>query len=212
MDQLNGQCQAIVFDFGGVLFDWNPRYLYRRFFDGNPEAMERFLADTDFTAWNLRLDEGEPFASVMAELCERFPHYAPLFQAYDQCYDETLAGVIQPNVDTLGRLKQAGYPLYALSNWSMEKYAVIRPRYDFLNWFADVVISGDVKLVKPDPAIFRILLARIDRPPDMCLFIDDSPKNVETADRLGFRSLWYQSPEQLRATLVQLKLLHPEWE
>ncbi len=210
--ELNNQYQAIVFDFGGVLFDWNPRYLYRRFFDGNPEAMEQFLAETDFTGWNLRLDEGEPFASVVAELCERFPRYAHLFRAYDQCYEETLAGVIQPNVDTLWRLKQAGYRLYALSNWSMEKYAVIRPRYDFLDWFAAVVISGDVKLVKPDPAIFRILLARIDRPPEMCLFIDDARKNIETADRLGFQTLWHQSPEQLRAMLVQLKLLRPELE
>ena len=209
MDQLNGEYQAIVFDFGGVLFDWNPRYLFRRFFDGNLEAMEQFLAETDFTSWNRRLDAGQPFASVVAELCARFPRFAPLFQAYDQYYEVTLAGAIQPNVDTLWRLKQRGYPLYALSNWSMEKYEVIRPKYGFLNWFEAVVISGDVNLIKPDPAIFRVLLGQMGRPAQACLFIDDSPKNIETADRLGFRTLWYQSPEQLQKELHQLNLLNP---
>ncbi len=195
---------ALVFDLGGVLIDWNPRYLYRRYFPGDPQAVEHFLSETGFFEWNVTQDAGRPFAEALPEICARFPHYAELFRAYDEYYEETISGPIQPSVEILRELKQAGYPMYALSNWPAEKYYRVRPRYDFLAWFDGTIISGDVKLIKPDPRIFALTLERIGRPAAECIFIDDSDGNVAAAAALGFQVIRYRSPEELRVELAGL--------
>lgn len=192
---------ALVFDFGGVLIDWDPRYLYQKHFPGDPEGMERFLAEVDFTAWNLRQDAGRPFAEAVAEHSARFPEYARLIRAYDEEYLDSLGEPIWPVVEIVAELKQRGYPLYALSNWSGEKFALVRPMYDFFSWFEAILISGEVKMAKPDPGIFHLLAETIGRPPQECLFIDDSAANISTASRLGFQTIRYHSPEQLREAL-----------
>jgi 2-haloacid dehalogenase len=198
--------QAIVFDFGGVLIDWDPRYLYRKFFDGHTAAMERFLGDIDFMAWNLKQDQGRPFADGVAELSAQFPHYAQLIQAYDQRWEESIGGPIQSTVDILRALKEAGYPLYGLSNWSAEKFHLFRPKYPFFSWFDDILVSGEVKRVKPDPEIFTLFLDRIRRTARECVYIDDSAANVATANRLGFTAIHFVSPGQLAADLQHLGL------
>lgn len=198
--------KAIVFDFGGVLFDWNPHYLYRKYFN-DAEAVERFLSTIGFAEWNAQQDRGRPFAQAVAELSAQFPEHADLIRAYDERWIESLGGVIQPTVDILRSLKEAGYPLYALSNWSAEKYQLVRARYEFLSWFQDIVISGAVKIAKPDPRIFELLLGKIKQPAENCLLIDDSVDNIEVARGLGFATIRLESPEQLRMELVQLGLL-----
>jgi len=198
---------AIVFDFGGVLIDWNPRYLYRKLFDGDEAAMERFLAEIRFMDWNVKQDNGRPFDEAVAELSAQFPQYAALIRAYHERYPESISGPIAPTVALLKALKAAGYPLYGLSNWPLEKFLLVRPRYDFFNWFDDMVISGEVKLIKPDPRIFALLLERIGRPAAQCLLIDDSEKNIEAARRLGFQTIHFESPEQCEAALITLGLL-----
>jgi 2-haloacid dehalogenase len=195
---------ALVFDLGGVLIDWNPRYLYRRYFPDDPQAIERFLSETSFFAWNVTQDAGLPFAEAVAEISARHPQYAELFRAYDEYYEETISGPIQPTVEILGELKQAGYPLYALSNWPSEKFYRVRPKFDFLGWFDRVLVSGDVGLVKPDPRIFTLLLEQIGRPAEACIFIDDSDGNVGAAMALGFQTIRFCSPEQLRSDLARL--------
>ena len=192
---------AIIFDFGGVLFDWNPHYLYHDDFNGDTEAIDRFLQEIGFSEWNLHQDRGRPFAEAVAELSARFPHYASLIRAYDERYESSLSGPIHATVVILERLKQAGYPLYALSNWSVEKFALIRPKYAFLDWFDAIVLSGALKLVKPDPRIFEVFLEQIGRKPEECLFIDDSRKNIEAANRMGFQTIRFESPEQLEREL-----------
>jgi len=197
---------AIVFDFGGVLIDWNPRHLYRQLFDGDLAAVEQFLTRIDFTTWNLQQDRGRLFAIAVADLCAQFPEDAEFIRAYDERYEESIRGPIEHTVHLLQTLKQAGYPLYGLSNWPQEKFDIVRPKYDFFGWFDDIVISGEVKLAKPDPRIYTLLLERIGRRAEDCLFIDDSPANIRAADQLGFQTIHYESPEQLESALRQLRL------
>ncbi len=195
---------ALVFDLGGVLVDWNPRYLYRRFFPGDEEAMERFLEEIGFQEWNIQQDKGRTLAEGVAELSARFPQYRDLIRAYDEFYEESLAGAIQPTVDILLELKNRGWALYALSNWPGEKFHAVRHKFPFLNWFQAIVISGDAKLCKPDPRIFQLLLDKIGRPASECIFIDDATANIAVARELGFITIRYESPEQLRAKLQEM--------
>ncbi len=192
---------AIVFDFGKVLIDWNPRYLYRKLFQGNDEAIERFLAEIGFEEWNIKQDAGRPFDEAVAELCGQFPQYCELIRAYHDRYEETILGPIGGTVEILKDLKKRGYPLHAISNWSQEKFQLVRPRYPFLDWFETIVLSGEVKLAKPDPRIFLLLLDKIDRRAEECLLIDDAWANIAVAQSLGFQTIWFQSPEQLREGL-----------
>jgi 2-haloacid dehalogenase len=199
--------EAFIFDFGGVIFDWDPRYLYRKFFDGDTEAMERFLVEIDFFQWNLQQDEGRPFAEAVSQLSERFPQYTELIRAYRERWEESIQGPIQPTLDILSRLKRAGYPLYALSNWSAETYQLIRPRYDFFDWFDCILVSGEARVAKPDPRIYTLFLEQIHRKAEECLFIDDSESNVQAAQQLGFQVVRFESPAQLEAELRQMGLL-----
>ena len=206
MSQLTYAARAIVFDFGGVLIDWNPRYLYRKLFNGNSAALEHFLTDVHFMEWNLQQDKGRPFAVAVAELSEQFPQYAGLIRAYDERWEESIAGPIASTVDILHALKQAGYPLYGLSNWSAEKFRIARSRYAFFDWFESILVSGEVGWVKPDPRIYTVFLEQIGRTATECLFVDDSEANVAAAEHLGFKAIRYESPEQLEAELQDLGL------
>ncbi|MFZ5903729.1 MAG: HAD family hydrolase [Chloroflexota bacterium] len=203
---MTSSIKAIIFDFGGVLIEWDPRNLFRRYFD-QPHQMEQFLAEVNFAQWNALQDRGRPFAEGIAELSSQFPHYADHIYAIGERWEETLGESIRGTVDILRQLKRAGYPLYALSNWSAETFPIARRRYDFFDLFDDIVISGEVGLVKPEPAIFTLLLDKIGRPARECLFIDDAEANIEQAGRMGFATILFKSPEQLEADLMGLKLL-----
>ena len=192
---------AIVFDFGGVLIDWNPYYLYRHFLGEDPEATERFLQAVDFAGWNQENDRGRTLAQGTAELAARFPEYRELILAYDRRYLESIGGAIQPVVEILRRLMEQGYPLYGLSNWPREKFAIVREIYPFFAWFDKVVISGEVKLIKPDRAIFELLLERVGRPAQECVYIDDHLENIAAARDLDFQTIHFRSPEQLAEEL-----------
>jgi 2-haloacid dehalogenase len=207
MKNSNSNHIAIVFDFGGVLIDWDPRYLYQKLFKGDQEAMERFLSEVSFYEWNLGQDEGRLFSEAVAELSARYPMYGEMIRAYDEHYEESIAGPIQPTVEILASLKRRGYPLYALSNWSAEKFHVVQHKYEFFSWFETILLSGEVKLSKPDARIFQIFLQRIGRTANECLLIDDSAKNIATARQLGFKTIHFQSPELLSEALHQMGML-----
>lgn len=198
---------AIVFDYGGVLMDWDPYYLYRKMIGEDRQAVERFLKEVDFAGWNLENDRGRPVAESTAILSARFPQYRELINAYDLRYLESLGGAHEPVVAILRTLKASGYPLYGLSNWPADKFALVRERYPFFAWFDDMVISGEVKLIKPDPAIFELLLARIGRPAGECLIIDDSRENIRVAAALGFQTILFEAAEQLKSELRRRDIL-----
>jgi 2-haloacid dehalogenase len=195
---------AIIFDFGGVLLDWDPRYLYRKFFEDDLAGMEHFLTDIDFMEWNRHQDRGRSFSKGVEVLSQRFPQYADLIRAYHRRWEESIAGPIDTSVEILSKLKRAGYPLYGLSNFSIEKFEITRRKYPFLNLFDDILLSAEVGLLKPDRRIFQHLLDRIDYRATGCIFIDDSPANVSAAKHLGFHAIEYRDPEQLRAALMYL--------
>ena len=201
---------AVIFDLGGVLIDWNPRYLYRRLFGDDTEAMEAFLGKVCNPEWNARQDAGRPWAEAVAELSARHPEARDLIAAYDERWEEMLGGPIQGTVEILGELRAAAVPLYALSNWSAAKYAIARARYPFLGWFRDVVISGEVGVIKPDPSIFRLLLERHRLDPASTVYVDDSDPNVSVAEQLGMIAIRFRGPEPLRADLARLGLLATE--
>jgi 2-haloacid dehalogenase len=199
--------KAIIFDFGNVLLEWDPRLVYQHFFPNDPEGMERFLKEVGFMEWNSQQDKGRPFVEGVASLSRQFPHYSHLIQAYHDRWIDSLGESLTGTVSILRQLKQAGYALYGLSNWSAETFPYARKKYDFFDLFDDFVISGEVGQVKPDPEIFQIMLDKIARPAKECLFIDDSLPNIQQAQKMGFAVVHFQSPEQLDASLRDLKIL-----
>jgi 2-haloacid dehalogenase len=201
------QIKAIIFDFGNVLLEWDPRYVYQRYFPNDPDGMESFLKEVNFMEWNALQDQGRSFKEGVAVLSSEFPHYSHLIQAYHDHWVDSLGDSIAGTVEIMKELKQAGYPLYGLSNWSAETFPRAREKHEFFDLLDDFVISGEVGHVKPHPEIFQIVLDRIGRQAHECLFIDDALANIQQAQRMGFAIVHFESPEQLRTRLVELKLL-----
>jgi len=201
------QIKAIIFDFGNVLLEWNPRNVYQRYFPDDPEGMERFFKEVNFADWNLQQDKGRPFAEGVAILSQQFPHHSHLIQAYHDHKIESDSGSKADKVRILKQLKKARYSLYRLSNWSAETFPYARKKYDFFDLLDDIVISGEVGHIKPDPEIFQIMLEKVGRPAQECLFIDDSLTNIKQAQKMGFATIHFQSPEQLETKLRELKIV-----
>jgi len=198
---------VVVFDLGGVLIDWNPRYLYRKLFPGDEEGMEHFLANICTSDWNVRQDAGRTFHDANAELIERHPEKTELIEAWGRRFDEMMAGPIDGTVEILAELRTNGTPLYALSNWSAETYPHAERRFDFLDWFDGIVLSGREKLIKPDPRIYQVLLERYAIPPECAVYIDDNAKNADAATALGIQGIHFTEPPALRRELEGMGLL-----
>ncbi|QXM24557.1 HAD family phosphatase [Elioraea tepida] len=196
---------AVIFDLGGVLIDWNPRHLYRKLFDDEAE-MERFLAEVCAPAWNLEQDRGRPWAEAIAELSARHPDMAELIAAYRGRWHEMLAGSIAETVALLERLHAAGVPLYALTNWSAETFPIAEERFPFLGLFRGIVVSGRIGLVKPEAAIYAHTISRFGLTPSRTLFIDDSARNVAGAAEAGLVAVHYTGPEALARDLAAFGL------
>lgn len=191
--------KAVVFDFGGVLVEWDPRRLYRKIFSDESE-MEAFLKNVCSPEWNLTLDKGKPFKQAVAERIALFPEYADQIRAFDDRWEEMRGNAIAENVALLRRLAKR-YPVYGLTNWSEEKFLQTKPKFDFFNLFNGIVVSGVEKEVKPEPRLFEILLERYGLNANECVFIDDSLPNVETAKKLGFTAFCFTTPDRLVADL-----------
>jgi len=198
--------KAVVFDLGGVLIDWDPRYLYRKLL-ADEAAVEEFLATVCTPEWNEELDRGRPFAEGVAELVERHPEHAAAIAAYHERWPEMLAGDLPDSVEVLAELRAAGVPLYALTNWSAETFAVTRERFEWLDWFDGMLVSGEELITKPDPAIFQLLLDRFGLDPGATVFVDDSEANVVAARGLGIDAVRFTGPGQLRRELTARRML-----
>jgi 2-haloacid dehalogenase len=198
---------AIIFDFGNVLIKWDPHEVFNKYFANDKAAIDRFLSEIHFNEWNLSQDKGYPFAQAVAELSFKFPQYAQLIQAYDENWEESITGIIPETIEILLQLKKAGYQLYGLTNWSAEKFSLVKHKFAFFKLFENILVSGEVKLIKPDPAIFNLLLQIIERKPQECVLVDDSAQNIKTAQKMGFFAIHFTSPAQLRLQLDRMGVL-----
>ena len=196
----------IIFDIGMVLIQWDPRHLYRKIFDDETK-MEWFLANICTSAWNLEQDRGRSFAEAVTQITPHHPEFAAEIDAYDKRWAEMIPGVIEGSVDILEALHKKGARLYAITNWNQDKFNETKLNYPFLNLFRDIVVSGDEKLIKPDPKIFEICLKRNKLNAADCLFIDDSEKNVRGAEAVGMQAHYFTTPDKLRIDLKKRNLL-----
>ncbi len=196
----------IVFDIGNVLLHWDPRALYRKIFASEAEV-DWFLTHVCPPSWNVEQDRGRSFEEAVAEATARHPDQAQAIAAYNLRWPETLTHVIEGTVAILEELKARGQALYAITNWNGDKFRETKARFGFLNHFRDIVVSGDERLVKPDPEIYRLLMARNGLDAASCLFIDDSLKNAEGAEAVGMKAHHFTTPERLRTALQEAALL-----
>jgi len=194
---------TIIFDLGGVLIDWNPEYVFREVI--KDEEKRRFFFENICTHdWNVEQDAGRSIAEATELLINEHPDWAPEIRAYYGRWEEMLGGPIPDTVDLLRELRDKGkHRLLALTNWSNETFPVALARYDFLQWFDGIVVSGDEKTRKPFADIYEILLDRYDVQPEASIFIDDSLKNVEGAEIVGINGVHFQNAQALRETLVE---------
>jgi len=195
--------RAVVFDFGGVLFDWSADYLYRELI---PDEAERrwFLTHVCSPDWNLKQDCGRPIAEAEAELIALYPDHADRIRAFYGQWPKTLRGILEDGVALLEQLHAAGVPLYGLTNWSGETYHHVEGKYDFLERFRHVVVSGRVGMVKPDPRIYAIASERLGVPPAEIVFLDDIPANVDAARACGLQAILFTSMPQAIAEIEAL--------
>lgn len=197
---------TVIFDLGGVLIDWNPRYLYRKIFKTD-EEIEWFLGNICTAEWNDLQDEGRSFAEATEELIARHPEWEMPIRAWYDRWEETISGPIDGTVEILRTVRSSNHNLYALTNWSSESFPIALKKFDFLNWFDGIVVSGVEKMRKPDPRFFRVLFDRYAVEPGRSVFIDDNEKNIHAGRELGLNVIRFVSPEQLRTDLTKLGIV-----
>jgi len=200
---LTGKINTVVFDLGGVLIDWNPRYLYRELF-ADPAEMEYFLSHICTEDWHREHDLGVDIRDSCERLAREHPRYRDMIMVWADRGEEMAAGQFDQTVDVLSDLKAAGVPCYALSNMEPDCYAIRRERFPFMKWFDGQVISGIEGVVKPDRRIFEILMDRYGLAPESTVFVDDSAVNVRAAQDLGITALRFESAARLRHDLRTL--------
>lgn len=198
----NPQITTIVFDIGGVLIDWNPVYLYEKIFEDSAE-MKWFLQNVTTPDWNSKQDSGRSFGIAVSELKNEFPGYEKQIEAYFDRWFEMIGGAIKGSVSILSEIKKTGYPVYALTNWSAQTFPLVKEQYAFLDWFNGIVVSGAEKIAKPDPKIYQRLVDRYNLKHSSTLFIDDNQSNIEAAGIMGFQTIYFKAPDQLRASLIR---------
>jgi 2-haloacid dehalogenase len=200
-----GKIRNVVFDLGGVLIDWNPRHLYRKIFS-NESEMEWFLSEVCSPEWNLKQDGGRPFSEAIKELSVQYPELNEKIALYFDRWEEMLGGELQDTIKIVEELKSNGTPLFGLTNWSNETFPIAYAKYDSLKQLEGIIVSGDEKLLKPDHAIYRVLLNRFKISPLESVYIDDNKTNADAASELGFKSIHFTTAEKLREELRSLGL------
>lgn len=198
--------EAVVFDLGGVLIDWSPRYLYRKMFDSEDEVAW-FLETVCTPEWNHELDSGRTFGEEIPRLVSRHPEWKREIEAYYTRWEEMLGGRFDGSVRLLKTLREQEVPLYALTNWSAETFGIARRRFRFLEWFEDIVVSGEEGIAKPDRRIYETLVGRTGIEPRASAYVDDSEDNVRAADELGFAGIVFRDAGDLGKQLASLGLL-----
>ena len=194
---------TIIFDLGGVLIDWNPEYVFRQTIP-DEERRAFFFQNICTHDWNVEQDAGRPIAVATELLVTQFPEWTSEIKDFYGRWEEMLGGPIDATVELLRELREQGqHRLIALTNWSAETFPVALERYEFLQWFEGIVVSGDEKTRKPFPQIYQTLLDRFNVNPKEAVFIDDSHANILGAEALNIKGIHFQSPAQLRQQLQE---------
>ncbi|AUP81476.1 HAD family hydrolase [Flavivirga eckloniae] len=194
---------TIIFDLGGVLIDWNPEYVFLDEFNGDREKMQWFFDNICTYDWNENQDAGYPIAKATEDRVALFPEHETLIRMYYGRWIEMLGEAINGTVDILESLiKSKKYKVVALTNWSSETFPIAQERFEFLQWFEGIIVSGEEKTRKPFNEIYNITLNRFDITAEKSVFIDDNLRNIEAANALGINGIQFKSPEQL---IQQLK-------
>jgi len=195
------QIDTYLFDLGGVLIDWNPRYLFRKIFE-TEEEIDFFLQNICTSDWNEQQDGGRSIQEGTMSLLLKNPKYAEPIRAFYSRWDEMLGGPIAGTVELLSAIQKANkHRLFALTNWSAETFPIAQERYEFLTWFEDILVSGVEKLKKPDPVFYQLAIDRFKLNPEKTLFIDDNARNIAAAQKMGLQVHHFTTPENLSAFL-----------
>ena len=198
------EIKNIIFDFGGVLIDWNPRYLYRNMFNNEAE-MEFFLAQICTPEWNLKQDAGRSFSDATKELLDKYPEFKKEVTSFYGSWSKMIGGAIEENVSQIENLK-GKYRLFGLTNWSAESFPIVFNQYPFFKEFEGIVVSGAEKIIKPDPRIYQLLLTRYGLIAKESLFIDDNEENIKAANKLGFETIHLHEKVSLKNELLRLTI------
>jgi len=202
------EINTIIFDLGGVLIDWNPRYVFDDNYFESSEKRKHFFDHICTNDWNEEQDAGRSIVEATQALVKQFPDWESPIRDYYGRWTDMLKAPIPETVNLFRQLKESGrYKLYALTNWQAGLFDIALVRYNFLHWFDGRVVSGEEKTRKPFPEFYQRLLNRYNVEPQQALFIDDNVRNVTAAEALGIKSIHFQSPAQLEKELNLLKLL-----
>lgn len=197
----------VIFDVGRVLINWDIKPLFTELL-GSQSAINTFIEKVDFFDWNLQFDKGRKFADGVEEYSEKYPEYADVFGQFDQRWGETIPSEITGTVKLLNQMIDNEIPTYAITNFSAEKWPIACEIYPFLaTGFIDTIVSGEVKITKPNLEIYKLLLGRNKLAAEDCIFIDDSQKNIDATVSLGIDALLFVSPERLEDDLKQRDII-----
>ncbi|MBY0361159.1 MAG: HAD family phosphatase [Phreatobacter sp.] len=188
-----------VFDIGQVLLRWEPRAALAPHFQ-HGAALDAFMEEVGFMDWHARQDAGRGVAEAVADHAARFPHHAEVFAAFYDNWLDAVPGEV-PGTRAIFEGLAARGPVYGISNFSRELFDRTRPAHPFLESFSGLVLSADVGINKPDQRIYAILCERHALAPQACLFIDDSPRNVEAARAFGMDAVHFTDASSLSAAL-----------
>ena len=198
---------AIIFDLGGVLIDWNPEYVYLDVFKGDRKKMQWFFDEICTMDWNENQDAGYPIVKATEERVKLFPEHEELIRMYYGRWVEMLGDSIKESVDILQSLvANDNYKVVALTNWSHETFPIALKRFDFLHWFEGIVVSGEEKTRKPFPEIYQTTLDRFNLDATRALFIDDNLRNVEASRAMGINGIHFKNPERLVKQLTEFNI------
>jgi len=186
-----------LFDLGGVFFDWNPKYFYKKIIS-NKKDLNFFLTKVCNDEWNIKQDAGRSIKNAETELILRFPDYENLIKMYYINHRSMIKKTFHQSIEILKYLKSKNHNCYVLSNWSAETFKGMTEDYDFLNSFDGLLISGEEGLIKPNPNIYKLAIERFDLMVSNCVFIDDKFENVNTAKKLGFKIIHLVDPSTIK--------------
>jgi len=201
------QIDTVIWDLGGVLIDWNPAYVFDKFFN-DTEKTKYFFENICTSDWNEEQDAGRLITDATDQLVKQHPEWEEAIRAYYGRWTEMLGGPIQETVEIFRELKEkTNLKFYALTNWSGELFPVALERFDFLHWFDGRLVSGDEKTRKPFREIYQLILDRFNIEPSKALFIDDNLRNIKAAEPFGLHCIQFENPKQLREVLTEKGLL-----